>query len=415
MRHKILLTSCAISLILSAAAQKKQTLAFAITSAEKTTFQWTDVKLVDVNTGALVRTIFDSKQAPTAYKVFHARSGQQITVGDQQNVVRDPNALPFNTMSAALAFDKKHNRLYYTPLYINQLRYIDLNSKEPKVFYFENEALSAVGQIQNEANHITRMVIASDGNGYAMSNDGNHFVRFTTGKKAVISDLGKLNDDAENTVSIHDRKTSWGGDMVADASGNLYVISAYHHVFKVNIKSRTAAWQGKIEGLPGNFTTNGAVVDAEGDLVVSSANSSDNYFKVDMSSWKATKLDASGKVFNSSDLANGNFAFEPRMQAVPKLLDRAIVRNDRISLFPNPVSPSEGRFRVSFHNRQLGRYDIQLVDLTGRLLSTKTVTIANEGQVVEIDLRGSLANGTYLVKVLNYGKKTVFADKLIVE
>jgi hypothetical protein len=63
----------------------------------------------------------------------------------------------------------------------------------------------------------------------------------------------------------------------------------------------------------------------------------------------------------------------------------------------------------------LGRYDIQLVDLTGRLLSTKTVTIANEGQVVEIDLRGSLANGTYLVKVLNYGKKTVFADKLIVE
>lgn len=203
--------------------------------------------------------------------------------------------------------------------------------------------------------------------------------------------------------------------MVADASGNLYVISAYHHVFKVNIKSRTAAYQGKIEGLPGNFTTNGAVVDAEGNLVVSSANSSDNYFTVDMSSWKASKLDASNKVFNASDLANGNLAFEPKMQAIPKLMDRAVIRNDRISLFPNPVSPSTGRFRVSFHNRQPGRYDIQLVDLTGRLLSAKTVTIANEGQVVEFDLRGSLANGAYLVKVLNNAKKTVFADKLVVE
>ena len=101
-----------------------------------------------------------------------------------------------------------------------------------------------------------------------------------------------------------------------------------------------------------------------------------------MSNWKATKLDASNKVFNSSDLANGNLAFEPRMQSIPKLIDRAIVKNDRISLFPNPVAPSTGRFRVSFHNKQLGRYDIQLVDLTGRLLSSKSVTTANYKMVL---------------------------------
>ena len=127
----------------------------------------------------------------------------------------------------------------------------------------------------------------------------------------------------------------------------------------------------------------------------------------------ASKLDASNKVFNASDLANGNLAFEPKMEAIPKLFERELVRNDKINIFPNPVST--GRFRVSFHNRQLGRYDIQVVDLTGRLLSQKTVNIQNEGQVAEIDLRGSLANGTYLVKVLNNAKKTVLADKLIVE
>jgi hypothetical protein len=403
MRHKILLTSCAVIIALAATAQKKQTLAFAITSSEKGTYQWTDVKLVDVNTGELVRTVFDSK-LPKAYKVFHARSGREISAA---------GAPPFNTMSAALAFDKKHNRLYYTPMYINQLRYIDMSSKEPKIYYFENESLSAVAEIKNESMHITRMVIASDGNGYGMSNDGNHFVRFTTGRKPVIEDLGSIQDDAKSTVSIHDRKTSWGGDMVADASGNLYVISAYHHVFKVNIRSKSASYIGRIQGLPGNFTTNGAVVDNEGALVVSSASSNDNYYKVNMNDWVATKLDASNKVFNSSDLANGNFAFEKKMEAVPKLFERELVRNDKINMFPNPVST--GRFRVSFHNRELGRYEIQVVDLTGRLLSQKTVNIQNNGQVAEIDLRASIANGTYLVKVLNNAKKTVFSDKLIVE
>lgn len=412
MRHKTLLTSCVVFIAIAATAQKKQTLAFAITSAEKGSYQWTDVKLVDINTGQLVRTVFDSKQ-PKSYKVFHARSGAEIEVQDAKGIVKNQNALPFNTMSAALAFDKKHNRLYYTPMYINQLRYIDMNSKEAKIYYFENETLSAVKEIKHEGMHVTRMAIGSDGNGYAMSNDGNHFVRFTTGKRPVIDDLGIVQDDANNTVSIHDKKTSWGGDMVADASGNLYVVSAYHHVFKVNIRSRIASYVGKIEGLPGNFTTNGAVVDDEGYLVVGSANSSDNYYKVDMNNWTASRLDASNKVFNASDLANGNLAFEPKMQALPKLFERAVVRNDKINLFPNPVST--GRFRVSFHNRELGRYEIQVVDLTGRLLSQKTVNIQNNGQVAEIDLRGFIANGTYLVKVLNNGKKTVFADKLVVE
>jgi hypothetical protein len=62
------------------------------------------------------------------------------------------------------------------------------------------------------------MVIASDGNGYALTNDGNHLIRFTTGKDPVITDLGALTDDASNANnSVHSRK-GFGGDMIADAS-----------------------------------------------------------------------------------------------------------------------------------------------------------------------------------------------------
>lgn len=412
MRHKFLPTCCVILLALTVTAQQKQSLAYAITSADKGTYQWTEIKLVDINTGELVRTIFDSKQ-PTAYKVYHARSGREIAVADKQGVVRNQNALPFNSMSAALAYDQKHKRLYYTPMYINQLRYIDLSGKEPKIYYFENESLSAVAQINNESMHITRMVIASDGNGYAMSNDGKHFVRFGTGKKAVIDDLGSVKDAPGNTASIHDRKTSWGGDMVADGSGNLYVISAFHHVFKVDVNSKIATHLGKIEGLPGNFTTNGAVVDEDGNLVVSSASNSENYYRVNMKDWKAEKIESSSPVYNASDMANANLAFTPKLQKPIQLFERELVRNDKIGMFPNPATT--GRFRVSFNNSDLGRYEVQVVDLSGRLLSQKTVNIQNLGQTAEIDLRNTIANGTYLVKVLNNTKKIIFADKLVVE
>jgi hypothetical protein len=412
MRHIFLPACCVVLLALSATAQKKQSLAFAITSAEKGTYQWTEIKLVDINTGELVRTIVDSKLL-TAYKVYHARSGRELAVTDAKGVVKDQNALPLSTMSAALAYDAKHKRLYYTPMYINQLRYIDLSGKEPKIYYFQDESFSLVQQISNESLHITRMVIAADGNGYAMSNDGHHFVRFTTGKKPLIEDLGSVRDDANNTVSIHDKQTSWGGDMIADAQGNLYVISAFQHVFKINIQSKIATHIGKIQGLPEKFTANGAVVDDEGYLVLSSANNFENYYRVDMKDWTATKIETSTPVFNASDLANGNLAFTPKLTKPIELFEREIVRNDKIGMYPNPATT--GRFRVSFNNSPLGRYEIQVVDLTGRLLSQKSVQVQNHGQTTEIDLRNTIANGTYLVKVLNNTQKTIFAERLVVE
>ena len=38
----------------------------------------------------------------------------------------------------------------------------------------------------------------ADGNGYAITNDGNHLIRFTTGKKTVITDFGNLIDAETN-------------------------------------------------------------------------------------------------------------------------------------------------------------------------------------------------------------------------
>ncbi len=411
MKYRILLTTISLFTIALASAQKTARQAYAITASTKGSFVWTEVKLLDLSSGEVVQSIYDNKQ--TDFTVTQARTGKPIAIKDATGNIADVNKLPFNTFSAACAFDKSHNRLYFTPMGINRLQYIDLNAKTPSIAYFEGEAFGVATDLKDEANHITRMAIAVDGQGYALSNDGNHLIKFTTGRKPVITDLGALQDDPANGGnSIHTKPTSWGGDMIADALGNLYVISASRYVFKVDINTRQATFISTINGIPASFTTNGAAVVADDKLIVSSANSVEGYYEVDMKDWKATLLPNSGNVYNASDLANSNLAFESaRTTTIPAFIARERVGNDKIALYPNPVT--KDMFRVSF-NTDAGRYNIQLVDLSGRTVSQKIVSIGYEGQVAEVTLPAKLSKGMYLVKVLDNAKKTVYADKLMV-
>ncbi len=411
MKYKILLPLLFASISLNA--QQKRTTAFAITSAQQGQFVWTEVKLIDLQSGEVLRQVYESNR--DQYNIFTARDGKPVKVKNEAGQITDQQKMPFSTFSAACAFDKKHNRLYYTPMFINQLRYIDLAAKSPSVFYFEGEEFSKAASLNNEANHITRMVIGADGNGYALSNDGNHLVKFTTGKKPVITDMGALQDDpANNNISIHNRCTSWGGDMIASADGSLYVVSANHSVFQVDVRSRIAKFISTIEGLPSGFTSNGAAIDDRGALVLSSANSTDGYYSVDMRNWKAEKIAGIGKVFNTSDLANGNLAFDREQKADrTPVLTRIPAAPNGISIYPNPVT--DRLFRVTFNTEQSGRYSVQVVDLTGRMLQENIVTVAGKGQVVEIGLQNALARGVYMVKVLSNLKKTVHTDKILVD
>ncbi len=413
MVRRSLLTITMLSLVIAVSAQNNSRQAYAITSGQKGQFNWTEVRLIDLGSGAEVRPIYTGNQQP---QIINARTGKTITTPTDNSSAN----MPFSTFSAACAYDQKHNRLYYTPMGINQLRYIDLTGKSPRIFYFEGEAFGLAANLQDEANHITRMVIGADGDGYALSNDGNHLLQFTTGKKTVISDLGNLVDDPNNgAVSVHNRCSSWGGDMIADAFGKLYVVSARHAVFEINVDSRVATFKGYITGLPGDYTTNGAVVDNEGKVIVSSANSTQGYFEVDLQSLKASRIQTKEQVFNTSDLANGNLALQKEADqkasavSAASLLRRDIIRNDNISVFPNPVT--DGTFRLYFDNQRQGRYEVQLVDLTGRVVNSQVVSIASKVQVEEMSVSNKLARGMYMVKVVDGARKALFADKVLVQ
>ena len=124
-------------------------------------------------------------------------------------------------------------------------------------------------------------------------------------------------------------------------------------------------------------------------------------------------------MFNTSDLANGNLALQKEADkkasavSAATVLRREIIRNDNISVYPNPVT--DGSFRMYFDNQRQGRYEIQLVDLTGRVVTAQAVTIAGKSQVQEMTVGSSIARGTYMVKVVDGTRKAMFADKILIQ
>ncbi len=412
MNYKILLSTTFIAMGFGAVAQNAPT--FAITGDGD--YRWMNIRQVNVESGKLVKDVY--KNGTTSFVMLDATSKQKVITQLDANLRFVSSQQPTSTMVAAAAYDKRHGKLFFTPMRIGELRWLDVSAgADAAKFYTEQTKLLTSANLAEEANHITRMDIAADGNGYAITNDGNHLIRFTTGKKIVITDLGALIDAETNqSISIHNRCTSWGGDMVADAYGKLYIISANHHVFKVDINSRVATHIGSINGLPAVYTTNGAAVDENENIVVSSANSFEGFYKFSIKDLAAVKIEGSDK-YNASDLANSNLLYQKEVDAkrnlgVTELLPAAPENTDA-RVYPNPVTNNE--FRVLLDNLDAGRYTIVLNDLSGRVILNKVVNVYSKMQAEKVQITNTVGKGVYFVKLLNAAKETVFTDRIVVQ
>ena len=156
--------------------------AYAITDITKDGAGWNVLRKLDLTTGQYSDVLLNGTDAKAA--VYDAASKKQLAL---QPDARYGNLLqtPFSTGVAAAAYDKAHNRLYFTPMFADQLRYVDL--KTMKVYYVTGQSFTGAGDMHNdEAKIITRMVIAPDGYGYAINNEGSTFIRFSTGKKKPL-------------------------------------------------------------------------------------------------------------------------------------------------------------------------------------------------------------------------------------
>lgn len=397
-------------------AQQADRFAYAVTDMQQQGPSWNFLRKLNLQTGEYSQVILSGNDA--SFMAFDATSKKQLAAPVSDKLYGTIANAAFATGVAAMAYDKKNNRIYYTPMMIDQLRYIDL--KTMNVFYVTDQAFTGKPQkSSDQGNIVTRMVIASDGNGYAMTNDGTQLIKFSTGKKLSITDLGSVVDDQANKgVSIHNSCSSFGGDMIADDNGNLYAISARNHVFKINIESKVATHLGAITGLPATYTINGAAVNDENKIVVASATQGGSLFTVDTKSLVATPYSIAGTVWQTADLANGNL-LESGVRAkgsVIELISRTDQPNSgdgKINIFPNPITNNQ--FVIQFNQLEAGNYNIQVTDMMGRQVVQQAVALNGENQAQTIKLNSSSSKGIYLVKVTDQSRKAVYSTKVSVQ
>ena len=412
MRNNILFLISFLLISLCTIAQKKDRFAYAVTDLKGDGAGWNALRMLNTQTGEYSEILLNGTEVKTV--AYDAQSKKPVA--EISNASQFAGQAVFNTCVAAIAYDRRNQRLYFTPMFIDQLRYIDLQTM--KVYYVTDQPFTNINTDKKDQGKIvTRMVITPDGNGYAITNDGERFIKFTTGKKTVITDLGSLVDDPANEgLSIHNSCSSFGGDIVADDNGHLYIVTATKKVFKVNIDTRVATLQGTIKGLPGNFSVNGMVVNDAGKLMVSSAQNPDAYYLVDPANWSAEIYQTSTGIFRSSDMANGNILFTKPSNPLKEI---SIVQNrdadldNRIQLYPNPVS--QNTFAVRFNSLQAGNYRIELRDVMGRTILQQKVNVLGNDQSESISINPASAKGVYMVQVMNEQNKTVFSQKLVVQ
>jgi hypothetical protein len=409
--RKNLLLICSVSLtLLNTAYSQADRFAYVITDNVKDGINWNVLRKIDLQSNTYSDVLLNGSDAkPLPYDASTKKQFSTPFSDDRFGTVANA---PFGTGVAAIAYDRKNSRLYYTPMFIDQLRYIDL--KTMKVYFINTPANDALKvKASDQSNIITRMAIGNDGNGYALTNDGNHLLRFTTGKKIAITDLGAVVDDQANkTISVHNSCSSYGGDMIADDDDNLYVFSARNHVFKININNKIATHLGAINGLPANFTTNGAAVGTDNRIVIVSATNSGVMYSLDNSTWNATPIESS-MAWRSSDLANSNLLATRRSSAIPSVLAALPdVPDTRIGLYPNPTL--EKQFTVQF-NQPEGNYTILVSDVLGRQTIRSVARVNGKGQTESIQLPENTKRGIYLVKVVDQNSATIFSKKIVVQ
>jgi hypothetical protein len=393
-----------IPLLFNSAKGQPDHFAYAITAVNKEGTEWVALRRLDTRTGEfsnILLTLRDNSNPAVSSPVNQA-SGYvhlQTTTG---------------SAAAALAYDRKANRLYYTAMNIDQLRYIDLSSMES--FAVPDQYFSKIGRYDfKNAGPINRMVIAPDDYGYTITNDGTHLIRFTTNGSPVLSDLGDLVDDPMNKeMTIHSICANSGGDLVADDAGHLYLITGSNKVFKVDITTRITSYLATVSGLPQKFTTSGLAVSENGkQLLVSSSAYSDAYFLIDPETWIASPSPTTHEIYESADLASSNVLLTKNTAQSGLFISKYPENGNRIRVFPNPVLNDE--VSIQFNGLPPGHYTIQLANIYGKKLLQQQTIITELTQTEPIHIPQNAAQGFYYIHILDEKNNVVSTQKLVVE
>jgi hypothetical protein len=387
--------------------------AFAVTAINKGGSEWVAFRKIDTRSGDFSDIILSVPEKnkdlinPSVYQVNIKPANNAQPIAGQQPTPGSGNSV------AAIAYDRKRNRLYFSPMNTDQLRYIDLFTMQINTSL--DQYFSKAGKYEFKyGGPINRLVIAPDDYGYTITTDGNHLIRFTTSESPTLADLGALIDDPLNKeMSIHNPCTNAGGDLVADDAGHLYLICGSNKVFKVDIDTRVASYLATIAGLPEKFTTSGAAVNEFDKLIVGSSVYSDGYFIVDPETWIASPARSTHEIYGSADLANSNLLHAKDPTSSNLFWSKSPEKNNQIRIFPNPLLFDE--VSVQFNGLPPGNYTIQLANVLGKKVIQKKVAVTGPSKTEVLHIPHFAAQGFYYVHILDEKNKVIDTQKLVVE
>jgi hypothetical protein len=390
-------------------------LTYAITSANKGSNDWVALRTLNMKTGELSQMLLNmNDKGLLQHDVATHQLKDKIAwpVLAVPIVANNPAAPKVNSGVAAMAFDQRTNRLFYVPMNDDMLRYIDLSTM--KVFAEPGLSFSNAGNYTFKSNDpVTRLVITPEGYGYTITTN-NRLIRFTTNNRPSFADMGELKDDPRNKeMTIHNTCGNLGGDMVADDAGNIYLITASNRVFKIEIKTRLTTYLATIAGLPATFTTNGAAINENGKLLVSSSIYTEASFIVDHKTWQASASPAIQHLYGIADLASSNVLPVKRSNPSVIFWGKPLLKTGNIRVYPNPVLFDE--VNIQFNDLPTGKYVIELSDPLGRKVIQQKVNLTRQSQTALMQIPTITAQAFYYIRILNEKNALVSAHKLAVE
>lgn len=384
---------------------------FSISGRGSSMTPWTDIRQVNLQEGSSV--------------VLYAEQTKEYELQSLDRNLGDAildQLTPMGQGVASCAYDVNRKRLFYSTMDYADLRYFNLDSANP-MFTIVQIGLIPDAAFNNAPTQFSRMTIAADGLGYMLNNDARKFFRFTTDKKPKIESLGSLSNAVENNDSSKNIFLNLGGDMIADASGNLILFTAKQTVFRIDVKTLEAHYVGKVSGLPNNFTMNGAAVKNNHEVVVGSALSLSGLYVVSLYDLTAKPLDTHAEVFTCSDLDNGMLL---PIEGVEALAKRAAELAKPPVITPQDEESVEEENALGFYFQQTNKSQIQLVfskDETGEFLITlsdgkgkimleQKALVSESNDQVSLRLPQALSKGIYFIKAIHQKSGHTYLRKL---
>lgn len=311
--------------------------------------------------------------------------------------------------SSAIAFDNATNRLYFvnnSTTTQEELYYVDFNFSPGRTYKFSRTVPYYMNLSVGTGYNITRMTFTSSGYGYAITDNGQEFIKFSvTGITPTITNLGSLIDDAGNAHSV---LTETGGDISSDYTGKLYLITGSGNLYTIDPATKIATFIAPITGLP-TTNNNSVAIGADGKLVVGGEYR--NSYRVDMSSLRATPLlnDPTLRfVITNTAYASCYYPQVALRQGVTPATNTPTVVQATAKISPNPFIDN---LNLQVALPAAGTVKIRLIDLFGRTAFATTEKMASGVNTVHLSVPASLSSGIYILDIWA-GNKRLLQKKL---